>query len=132
MPPPPREPDRALPNLTSTPQSSQAPQKSAFIAISATFTAEPLEPPLAFWLRELGLDHQIRFAPYNQVFQQLLDPSSLLARNRSGMNVVLVRFEDWSRFREASGIRDLEDNVERLAQALRSAAESGSSPVVVC
>ncbi len=44
------------------------------IAISATFTAEALEPTLAFWLRKLKLDYPIRFASYNQVFQQLLDP----------------------------------------------------------
>ena len=65
------------------------------IAISATFTAEALEPALAFWNRELGSDSEIRFAGYNQVFQQLLDPEGLFARNRGGFNVALVRFEDW-------------------------------------
>ena len=65
------------------------------IAISATFTAEAIEPGLAFWLRQLGLPGEIRFAPYHQVFQQLLDPSGLFSRNAAGVNVVLVRFEDW-------------------------------------
>ena len=69
---------------------------SSVVAIAATFTAEPLEPVLRFWLDALGLDASVAFAPYNQVFQQLLDSNSLLARNR-GVNVVLVRFEDWIR-----------------------------------
>ncbi len=43
------------------------------IAISATFTAEAIQPGLAFWAGELGLDYEIRFAGYNQIFQQLLD-----------------------------------------------------------
>src|SRR5215831_11074147 len=50
------------------------------IAIAATFTAEPVEEALAYW------------------FQQLLDPTSLLATNQRGVNVLLLRFEDWMRF----------------------------------
>ena len=65
------------------------------IAISATFTAEGIEPGLAFWIRELGLPGEIRFAAYHQVFQELLDPGGLFARNTSGVNVALVRFDDW-------------------------------------
>ena len=67
------------------------------IAITATFTAEPVEESLAFWTSELDIPGKIEFAPYNQVFQQLLDPSSLLANNQDGVNVILVRFEDWDR-----------------------------------
>jgi FkbH-like protein len=65
------------------------------IAITATFTAEALQPGLAFWMRLLGLDYEIRFAGYNQIFQQLLDPAGLFARNRGGFNIALVRLEDW-------------------------------------
>ena len=101
------------------------------LAISATFTSEALEPTLAFWLDELRLDFQVRFAPYNQVFQQLLDPSSLLAGNRNGMNVVMVRFEDWARFRNAVSIAELEGEVRNLESALRSAASAAQSPVLL-
>src|SRR5437588_10451225 len=68
------------------------------IAITATFTAEPLEESLAFWMQELTLPSTITFAPYNQLFQQLLDPTSLLSKNQRGINVILLRFEDWQRF----------------------------------
>ena len=54
------------------------------IAISATFTAEAVEAGLAFWIGELGLAYEIRFAGYNTLFQQLLDPAGLFARNRGG------------------------------------------------
>ena len=46
-------------------------------------------------MRELGLSGELRFAPYHQVFQELLNPTGLFARNASGANVVLVRFDDW-------------------------------------
>jgi FkbH-like protein len=109
-------------------ESSNAPRTAPLVAVSATFTAELIAAPLEFWIEELGWDYQVRFAPYNQVFQQLLDPDSLLARNRDGVDVVLVRFEDWSRFGEGGA---LEENVQRLILCLRAAAGAFRSPLVV-
>ncbi len=71
---------------------------SVKLAISATFTVEPLEESLRFWMQELDGDAEIEFAPYNQVFQQLLDPTSLLSQNQTGINLILIRFEDWQRY----------------------------------
>jgi len=85
------------------------------IAISATFTAEALQPGLAFWAAELGLDAEIRFAGYNQLFQELLDPAGLFARNRKGFNVALVRLQDWV----TAGV---EETVDRLVNVLKTAA----------
>src|SRR5438105_12520684 len=65
------------------------------IAISATFYAEAMRPGLEFWISELGLAYEVRFAGYNQVFQELLDPGGVFGRNRDGVNVVMVRAEDW-------------------------------------
>jgi FkbH-like protein len=65
------------------------------ITLTATFTAEPVEESLNFWMSELDIACKVKFAPYSQVFQQLLDPASVLSANPSGMNVVLVRLEDW-------------------------------------
>lgn len=76
---------------------------------------------LSFWMRELGWSDPVRFAPYNQVFQQLLDPASLFASNRGGMNVALVRLED-----------GLEDHTGELVSAVRSAAPGMASPLLVC
>ncbi|NET58108.1 MAG: FkbM family methyltransferase [Symploca sp. SIO2E6] len=70
-------------------------QKKQQLAVTATFTAEPVEKSLAFWMQELDMPSQIEFAPYGQVFQELLNPTSLLASNQDGVNVVLVRLDDW-------------------------------------
>jgi FkbH-like protein len=98
------------------------------LAVAATFTAEPIAAPLEFWIDELGWDYQVAFAPYNQVFQQLLDPESLLARNRDGLNVVLVRFQDWSPSGEAAA---LQDRLRRLSLSLHAAANSFHAPLLV-
>jgi FkbH-like protein len=90
------------------------------LAISATFTAEAIQPALAFWMRELGLSDEIRFAAYNQVFQELLDPAGLLARNAGGVNVVLVCFDDWP----AAGAAEFVD-------AVRAAAGRMTVPLIV-
>jgi FkbH-like protein len=114
-------------------QLGSAPIQPPVIAVSASFTAEPLAEPMDFWMRRLGLDLPVKFAPYNQVFQQLLDPSSLLAQNRGGINVVLVRLEDWARFRPSgdSNIESLDEAAHYLVSCLRSAAESFASPLLV-
>lgn len=98
------------------------------LAVSATFTAEPLEEALRFWTRLLELPHEVEFAPYNQVFQQLLDPGSLLATNPQGINVVLVRWEDWT------GSGRPEEAVDDLVEALRTSATRSGTPhfVLVC
>ncbi len=101
------------------------------LAISATFTAEPLSDALAFWLEQLDLRSRIRFAPYNQVFQQLLDPAGLFAANRGGINVVLLRFEDWLRYQPASQPSDLEANLAQLVALVESAARSSTTPLIV-
>jgi FkbH-like protein len=98
------------------------------IAISATFTVEAIQPALAFWIAELKLDYEIRFAAYSQIYQQLLDPSGLFARNRSGFNVALVRFEDWLR---SGGPDGPEEHSQRLVEAIRAAAATFSVPLIL-
>jgi FkbH-like protein len=89
--------------------------KPSGAAIAASFTAEPLLPALQFVLREAGLPLNVRFAPYNQIFQELLSPTSLLATNAGGVDVVLVRLEDF--------VREVDDNKEALAIVARTAKE---------
>ena len=67
------------------------------IAIAATFTAEALEDPINFWRNELKIPIRAEFGPYNQIFQQLLDTNSLFTKNKRGLNVLLLRLEDWAR-----------------------------------
>jgi amino acid adenylation domain-containing protein/FkbH-like protein len=111
-------------------------QQKQSVAIASTFTAEPLQSPLAFWMKELGIPTEFEFAPYNQVFQQLLDPVSLVRRNRDGVNIVLLRLADWQRFEENASAdvarEKIERNVRELAGTLQGMASGLSAPMLVC
>ena len=107
-----------------------------FVAIASTFTAEPVEDSLAFWLDEVGQRASIKFVPYNQVFQQLLDPGSLLATNWRGVNIVAIRVEDWRRFHDAARNRQgleacLVQNATELIGAVRVATTRLSTPLIL-
>jgi FkbH-like protein len=95
------------------------------IIVAATFVAEPLETPLAWLLEELDLKDEIGFAPYNQIFQQLLTPTSEIALNTSGVSVLLVRIEDFVRdLAEPAAARNA---VERFTRELGDALENFSN-----
>lgn len=106
------------------------------IAIAATFTIEPVENSLAFWVKELDLPVAIAIAPYNQVFQQLLDPTSLFYQNSQGVNIILFRFEDWRRDRGTDNEDDfrvkVEQNLQDLIRAIKTAVTSSSIPHILC
>jgi FkbH-like protein len=115
-------------------------QQERRIAIAATFVAEPVQTVLDFWMHKLGLRFAVEFAPYDQVMQQLLDPSSLLRRNQEGLNALLIRFDDWLRRDGAEEERPwtreqldrVQDGIEGFAQALKSASEHSQVPYLVC
>ena len=73
---------------------SRSDQTTQTIAVAASFTAEVVKPALSFWMKRLGVPAKIKFAPFNQIFQVLLDPASLLSGNKLGCNVILLRIED--------------------------------------
>src|SRR5271165_5438491 len=100
------------------------------IAVAATYTAEPIQEPLEFWLRQLGMPPKIEFAPFNQVFQQLFDPASLIAENEHGVNVVLLRMEDLG-VTEGSDAASLDANVSQFLDAVRAGAKRSTAPIIV-
>ena len=63
----------------------------------------------------------IQFAPYNQVFQELLDETGLLSSN-DGANLLLVRFEDWIRDDRSAPeeqIKKIDGNFEKISAILK-------------
>jgi FkbH-like protein len=95
------------------------------VALSASFTAEPLQPTLDFWMARLRKDSAVEFAPFNQIFQSLLDPASLFAANKSGVNVVLVRWQDLG-----SG-STMTENARNLLTTIKQTAGTLPSPTIV-
>jgi hypothetical protein len=53
-------------------------------------------------------------APYNQIFQELLDPGSVFHNNREGINVILLGLEDWARNRNELSPRINKKEIEKL------------------
>jgi FkbH-like protein len=111
------------------------------IALTATFTAEPVEEPLNFWMNELDTPCIVKFSPYNQVFQQLLDPASTLSTNLGGLNVVLIRLEDWwhgaGDLHSGQGNREnikerLERHASDLFDAMKFASGNSRVPYLLC
>src|SRR5579862_68252 len=95
-------------------------------SIGATFTAEPLQPVISFWGRQLRSDFETRFAPYNQVEQTLLDASGEFVANTHGVNVIAIRLEDLGGF----DLARVRSNTRHLLDVLRSAHLR--APTILC
>lgn len=124
---------QAAPLISSPNQTDQ----QMHLAIAATFTAEPITDPLSFWMQELAMPATIAVAPYNQIFQQLLAPSSLLSSNRHGVNIICLRVADWCRFTQPDEpFSDLAATLKRqahdLVAALQAAVSASSTPYILC
>ena len=120
-----------------SPVSSQNPEQ---IVLAGMFTLDPLIPGLEFWMEELSLRPQISLAPYNQVFQELLHSDSQLRRNVRGMNVIVIRIQDWqfetsehsSTFdHEIPGNSFMWDHAKTFIEALRSSSSHMKVPLLV-
>lgn len=95
------------------------------VAVSASFTAEPLQSTLDFWMSRLRGGSALEFAPFNQIFQSLLDPTSLFAANRDGVNVVLIRWQDLG-----SGSA-MTVNARNLLKTIKQATAALPSPIIM-
>ncbi|MGD9211723.1 MAG: HAD-IIIC family phosphatase, partial [Desulfobacteraceae bacterium] len=72
--------------------------KQTNIVISSTFTVDPLIPGIEFWIDQLYLSADVILTSYNQVFQELLNQHSAFNSNQDGINVILLRINDWLRY----------------------------------
>ncbi|NLD26704.1 MAG: HAD-IIIC family phosphatase, partial [Acholeplasmataceae bacterium] len=102
------------------------------LAISATFTSEPVADYIKSWHQKFDNDIEVKFAPYNQVFQELLNQESLISRNK-GLNLLMIRFEDWLRY-DSLTVEDriikLEQNYLNLVEILRN--KEKLVPYLIC
>lgn len=102
------------------------------VAIAATFTLDPLLPALRFALQEAGLSFDVRVAPHHRLFQELLSTGSL-AGNTSGVNVVILRLEDFVRDVEntAKARANIKQTASELRDALRDHAGRAKAPTIL-
>lgn len=96
------------------------------LAIAATFTAEPIEESVNYWMDQLELSAKVEFAGFNQVFQVLLDPASLLAKNLQGTNVLLIRLDDFG-----DTIEKIETSTREFVSAVKTGATRLPAPLLV-
>ncbi len=133
----PKQSIKALQSAVQGKDKAVAPMQKQTLAISATFTAEPLKDSLDFWMQQLNMPSKVAFAPYNQVFQQLLDPASLLAGNQQGLNTLLVRFEDWVERKDVEEaaptiFAKIEKNIQDLGGMLKGVVQQAAVPYLLC
>ncbi len=105
------------------------------INICASFTSEPIEESLQYWLKMFPLAPKISFSPYNQIFQELINPASSLTKNPTSINVILFRIEDWFRFeKETVSKEKARETVEEFLQLLGqySTQKSNQTLLVFC
>ncbi|WP_414572304.1 HAD-IIIC family phosphatase [Nostoc sp. CCY 9925] len=119
------QPKQKLSTLAAT-----IPKRKLSIVVTSTFVSEPLEDSLAFWMEQLRIPYQIQFTPYNQVFQQLLDSTSLFAKNQEGINIILLNLEDWVNVNQdlnSDIYQRVEQNTQDFLLALESWIDNGKN-----
>ena len=111
--------------------SARVSPQTLVLDVISVFTAEPLEESLRFWMEKLRIPGRIRFAAYNQVFQELLDP----AGNDESVRIILLRLEDWANSLPDSAqefVSRLERNVRDFLDVLETSSSQQSSVYLVC
>ena len=107
------------------------------LVLVASFTLDPIHQGFEGWSEVLDIGIQPKIAPYAQILQQALDPSSSASKSPTG-SVFLVRAEDW--FHElpaealfsASRVRDvLKNSVSELVDALKSHRTMAKGPTLL-
>jgi amino acid adenylation domain-containing protein/FkbH-like protein len=92
---------------------STASQDQLQVNICASFVIEPIQEAIEYWTKKLELPVQVAFAPYHQVFQQLLSPAGLLAQ-ATGVNCLFIRLEDWLRERHDQAVATELDFIDQI------------------
>ncbi|WP_405602993.1 ACP S-malonyltransferase [Streptomyces sp. NBC_01410] len=129
-------PDAGEEETQAAAEASAAPPPSlGRLVVAATFTAEPVADSLRFWERQLDLGMEVTFAQYDQVFQSLLDPAGAFGANDRGVNVILLRLEDWLAPRSSDRTVDWEAArgvADEFGQAVERFASVSKVPLLVC
>ena len=102
------------------------------VKIAATFTSEPIGSYIQWWGKNFGHNLKVEFSGYNQVFQELLKPDSMLSKNKDGINILMIRFEDFIR----DNNQNEEEKIIKLEQIFKELEEainrfSNKAPIIM-
>jgi hypothetical protein len=114
-----KEPDKEISSYLNTISS-----KRFTMAVSSTFESEPVSEAMNLWTKKLAMPCDLVFTPYSQVFQQIMFEDSIIRKNQEGINIILLRLEDWIQgihedFDKIKG--KLIQNTEEFIQAVNEA-----------
>lgn len=102
------------------------------IVVAATFTAEPMKELTTHLIQEIGLGYEIVMAPYNQVFQELLNPNSLFVQNNHGFNVLMIKIDDWLTNHSTLDVIDnVKKNIDDLILAIKRCHKQSYASLIV-
>ncbi len=103
----------------------------ARIVIASTFTAEPLSLVLEYWLQERGCPAEVTYAPFDQILQTLVDPSSAFFAPGEGLNVAAFRIEDVGRRDSLATLDAIEGAVRELLRAASAVVARSPRPILL-
>ncbi len=83
------------------------------LCLASTFTSEPIEDTIEFWGDHFDFAPRVQFAPYNQIFQQLLGNRSVFRENNDGVNAILLSLEDWTGKDQPVGLQPDSERLEK-------------------
>jgi FkbH-like protein len=92
--------------------------------ISANFTADLIDPGFGFWFKELRVNGEVVFSPYNQILQELINPNSQISSNKDGVSVILLKLNDWLRELDESKIQSETSVREFLAKSVQESVRA--------
>lgn len=84
--------------------------------IAGNFTLEPIKESLEFLANGRSRPNQYTFAGFNQVFQDLLDPLSMLSSNQSGHNLIILKLSEWIQRDES----DVDQTIDQFVNAIKT------------
>lgn len=74
-------------------------KEKQLLNIAATFACDYIEESLDYWIEKWKKKIHTRLLTYNQIIQDIYNLESALYNEDVKLNVMLVRFEDWYRFK---------------------------------
>lgn len=128
--------ERVLSDLTKTLSLPKRDSKHNLteVVLCSSFVIDPVSEVMEYWNEEYDLNLSISLAPYNQIFQQLLNPDSQLRLN-PGINVLFIRPEDWinqqKQLSESEQIKLIDSTQEKFMAAFNLSREITVKPCFV-